>query len=184
MKEAEQKVAIERLELVLALDLVDQPHAVAQVVDVAVEEALFLNEVHEHQAVEHEGRVPFEIGGRLDALDELEEGSVLGLEAVVELLRDLIYVECRLGLAGHLRQGDSFFLRHAHGDLIEPLDQRVARLRGVVAVIAAGQRLAGLAAHPLPNLLAGGLIGVDNKMLAGGLGDLVVDLEAHGAVGD
>src|SRR5437870_243524 len=49
-------------------------------------------------------------------------------------------------------------------------------------MIAAGDRFAWFAADPLPDLLAGGLVGVDNKMLASGFGDLVVDLEAHGPV--
>jgi len=35
---------------------------VAQIVLVSVEESLFLNEVNEHQPVEHQGRVPLGIG--------------------------------------------------------------------------------------------------------------------------
>ena len=62
MEQPQQEVAVEGLELVLAPGLLNHRQPVAQVVGVAVEKALLLNEVDEHQAVEHEGRVPLKVG--------------------------------------------------------------------------------------------------------------------------
>ncbi len=111
VEQPQQEVAVERQEFVLALGLANELHAVAQVIGVAVEEAFLLDEVDEHQAVEHEGRVPLQVGVGLDALDELEEGGVFGLEAFVELLGDLVDIERRAGAAGHFEHvKSSFFL--------------------------------------------------------------------------
>src|SRR5438270_289047 len=82
--EPEQEVAVERVEFVLPAFGLDAMEPVAQVVVIAVEEAFLLNEVNKHQAVEHQRRVPLGIGHAADALDELQEGLVFGLEAVVE----------------------------------------------------------------------------------------------------
>ena len=93
MEQPQQKVAVEGLEFVLALGLTDHLQAVAQVVGVAVQEALLLDEVDEHQAVEHQRRVPLQVGVSFDALDELEERRVFVFEPLVELLGDLVDVE-------------------------------------------------------------------------------------------
>ncbi len=156
----------------------------AQVVGVAVEKALLLNEVDEHQAVEHQRRVPFKVRRRLDALDELHEGGVFGLETFVEFLGDFIDVEGRFGFARHVEQRELIFLLHPDGDLFEPLDERIARLRAIEAMVAAGERFARFAADPLPNLLARWPIGIDHEMLTGTFGDLLVDFQANRALGN
>ena len=59
MEEAQQEVAVERIEFVLALFLLTSGEPVAQIVALAVEKALPLHEVDEHQPVEHQRGVPF-----------------------------------------------------------------------------------------------------------------------------
>ena len=58
MEEPEKKVAIEGLEFILTLGLADQSQPVTKIFRVAVKKAFFLDEVHEHQAIEHERGVP------------------------------------------------------------------------------------------------------------------------------
>jgi hypothetical protein len=48
VEEAQEEIAVEGLELVLALEGADAAEAVAEVVGVAVEEVLFLDKVDEH----------------------------------------------------------------------------------------------------------------------------------------
>ena len=60
---------------------------------VAVEEALALDEVDEHQPVQHHRRVPLLVLLDGNARDELEERGVLLAELVVESLRDPLDVE-------------------------------------------------------------------------------------------
>ena len=59
VEEAEQEVAVERIELVLAVLLLGSAQPVAEIVVVAVEKALALDEVDEHQPVQHHRGVPF-----------------------------------------------------------------------------------------------------------------------------
>ena len=55
---------------------------VAEIIVVAVEEALSLDEIDEHQAVEHDGGIPFMVGAFGDAGDEFQEGIVFLLKNV------------------------------------------------------------------------------------------------------
>ncbi len=182
VEEAEQEVAVKRLKLVLALRLADHLETVAQVVHIAVEKSLFLDEVHEHQAVEHEGRVPLEIGVALDALDELEKNRMLGLEAVVKLPGDFIHIESGASAAGDVHDGDLFLLIETDGNAVQALDERVAGLGDGKAVIAACQGFARFTADPVPHLPARGLIGIDHKVFVDGFRDPLVDLQPGCAV--
>ena len=74
----------------------------AEVVLVLIEEALLLDEVDEHHAVEHEGGVPVPVALGGDAIDEVPEGGKFRPEAFVEALGDFFYVE-RLDERGPLR---------------------------------------------------------------------------------
>jgi hypothetical protein len=56
--------------MVLAPAGLDHPKAATQVVALAGEEALPLDEVDEHQAVEHQRGVPFAVGLLADSLDK------------------------------------------------------------------------------------------------------------------
>src|ERR1035437_5160138 len=55
VEQAEQEVAIDCVELVLALFFLAAVETIAKVIVVAVEEALALDEIDEHQAVAHDG---------------------------------------------------------------------------------------------------------------------------------
>ena len=84
VEQAEQEVAVEGVELVLALFLLAAVEPIAKVIVVAVEEAFALDEIDEHQAVEHDGGIPFAVGHLADAVNELEEGFAVGVEVAVE----------------------------------------------------------------------------------------------------
>ncbi len=64
-----------------------------------VEQALFLNEIDEHEAVEHERGVPLAVSFDTDALDKGVEGGMFFLEAIVEFLGDFLDIEGFSGTA-------------------------------------------------------------------------------------
>ena len=85
MEEPQQEVAVEAVELVLAALAPASVQPGAQVVGVAVKEALLLDEVDEHQPVQHHRRVPLPVVGQSPRCpDEAQEGCVLRLELIVE----------------------------------------------------------------------------------------------------
>ena len=71
MEQPQQEVAVETVELVLAAFRLAPGKALAEIIGVAVEKALALNEVDEHQAVEHHGRIPFAVAHVADTINEL-----------------------------------------------------------------------------------------------------------------
>jgi len=97
VEQAEQEVAVERVEFVLALFSFAAVETIAKVGVVAVEKALALDEIDEHQAVEHDGRIPFAVGHVGDAINELEEGLAVRVEVAVERLGDALNVERSAG---------------------------------------------------------------------------------------
>ena len=98
MEEPQEEMPVEGEELVLSLAGLHHLQPVAQVILVAVQKALLLDEVDEHQSVEHQGGVPCPIVFGRDTLHELEEGGMFLLEAVVEPLGNLVHVERGLAL--------------------------------------------------------------------------------------
>ncbi len=96
VKQAEKKVAVETVELVLALLLLATLQPVAEVIAVSVEEAFSLNKIDEHQPVEHDRCIPFPVGDLADAGDELEESIPMDIEVAVELLSDALNIEAAL----------------------------------------------------------------------------------------
>src|SRR5208337_5177858 len=88
VKEPEKKVTVKAQKLVLPLPLQDHLEAVLKVPSIAIKESFLLNEIDEHQPVEHERGIPLPVGIDWDALDELQEAGVFLLELVVELLGD------------------------------------------------------------------------------------------------
>ena len=155
VEQAEQEIAVEGVELVLALFLLAAVEAVAEVIGVAVEEALALDEIDEHQAVEHDGGIPFAVGDLADAVNELEEGFAVGVEVAVERLGDALDVERGAGAFGDGDGGQSpcflFFERDVED--LQFLEQGVAGLGAVELVRAGRERAAGFAADPHPGLL-------------------------------
>src|SRR3990172_11543326 len=152
MKEAEKKVPIEGVELVLAVlgPHADQP--VTEVASVSVEEAFPLYEVYKHQAVQSYRRVPLTVSAVGDAGNEGEKCRVLLLETLVEALGDSLDVKPRTGASGDVRQGEAFLFFQSKRDGAELLQQGIAGLGPMERVLAARGGLAGLPFHPLPNL--------------------------------
>lgn len=64
------------------------------------------------------------------------------------------------------------------------MDERFAGLAAMILVGAGGEGLAGLLAHPNPALAGEVGGGEDDDVLVAGLGELAVELEAGGVVGD
>src|SRR5260370_38495015 len=85
VKKFQQEVAVEGMELVFAPFLLHTLQSVGEIVGVTiqpawylcVQEALALDEIDEHQAVEHERGVPLAISLRVNPPDEVQERSVL-----------------------------------------------------------------------------------------------------------
>ena len=111
VEQPQQELAVEPLELVGAVLFLHHLQAVAQVMLVAVQEALLLDEVDEHQPVQHQGGVPVLVTLRGNSGDELLEVGQLLAEPLVETLGYALDVQ---GLAESLGYvGDSqaaFFL--------------------------------------------------------------------------
>ena len=80
VEQPQQEIAVERVELVPALFLLAAVEPVAKIIAVAVEKTFALDEINEHQAVEHDGRIPFVVGALGDAGDEFQERSVFLLK--------------------------------------------------------------------------------------------------------
>ena len=93
VEQPQEEEAVELLEAPATVLLLHHLQTVAQVVEISVEEALLLNEVDEHHAVEHQGGVPVAVALGRDALYELPEVLQLFLEPFVEALGDPLYVQ-------------------------------------------------------------------------------------------
>ena len=93
MEQPQKEEAVELLEATAVALPLHHLQAVAQVVGIFVEEALFLDEVDEHHAIEHDGGVPVAVDLGGDTLDEVPEGLQLFLEPFVEALGDPLYVQ-------------------------------------------------------------------------------------------
>ncbi len=151
-----------------------------------------MNEINEHQPIEHERGVPLKIGVLLffavdlprtrKTIDKFEKGGMFCLEAVVKPLGDFVHIEGGAGASRHIHHRDYFLFFHIHSYLIKPLGQEITRLADVKTMVATSQGFSRFTANPLPDLLPGSFVGINDKMLAGGFGNLMVNLEACGAV--
>ena len=100
------------------------------------------------------------------------------LKAVVELLSDVLHIEARPNSPGYIHDRDILRFVECDSDIIQLLDERVARLSDIESLVTAGYGFA-IAFDPLPDLLPGSLICINDEMLADGLGDFVIDLGAR-----
>ena len=123
MKKPQEEVAIEAEEFPFSFPLLDCSQPVPQVIRVTVEKSLALDEIDEHQAVEHERGIPFFVSLLGDALDEFEKCRVLLLEVVVELLCDLVAVEGVSQAEYDTGKGKPFFFAQGKGDGFQLLDE-------------------------------------------------------------
>src|SRR6266487_5239638 len=101
MEKPEQEIAVEGMKCVFPMLLLRHSQVVGEIVVVTVEcagflcveEALSLDEVDKHQAVEHQRRVPLAVGLGGDTLDEFQEGGMLDLETIIEFPGDALHIE-------------------------------------------------------------------------------------------
>ena len=93
VEQPQQEFPVEALELIRPVLFLDSLEAVAEIVFVAVQKALLLDEVDEHQTVEHKGGVPVPIALRGEPVDELLKVGQFLLEAVIEALGDALDVQ-------------------------------------------------------------------------------------------
>ena len=110
--------------------------------------------------------------------DELQEGVMLGLEAVVELLGDLFAVESVPEFPDDARQRQSLLGGEGEGDVVQLLQESVAARAGIVRLLAEGGRSPRLPRQPLPDLCRLLRIGEDQQVLLGQFGQFRVDLAA------
>ncbi len=123
MEEVEQEIAIERMKLVCAILLLHHVKAVAQVVRIAIEriialcieEALALNEIDKHQAVQHHRGIPgallvLLLVQLMDTCNKVLKNGMLFLKAVVETFRHLLDIERLLHASSNIemRQAQLF----------------------------------------------------------------------------
>src|SRR5438876_73588 len=110
MEEAKQKVAIEGVKFVLPFLLLTSVEPGAKVVTVPVKKTLSLDEIDEHQPIQHYGCVPFMVGAFGNAGDELEENCMFSLELIIESLGHALDVEGGARAAGHVGKRELVFL--------------------------------------------------------------------------
>ncbi len=137
---------------------------------------LLLDEVDEHQPVEHHRGVPLAVVLDRDALDERQEAVVLLLEAVVELLRHPVDVEARPEAAGDVGQGEQVLFGEIESYRDEFLNQCLPGLSLLETLLARLRRFAVLVLDPLPDQLGLAGVGKDDRVLVLLLADLTLDL--------
>lgn len=128
-KEAAVEGLIERALLVLRLIFLE---LVSEVVRVFVKEPLLLQEVAEHEAVEHDGGVPFAVGVVGDVLNAVNESVMLCAEAAVEVLGHLLGVDEEGGVDAVDDVDDGDFLVEAEGDGADLLEEEGGLVGGGV----------------------------------------------------
>ena len=108
VKELNEKTLVERIkEAVFTLFFSYPFKFMAQIVEIKVQEAFFLNEIAEHKAIEHNGSVPmlvfvFLVGYVIiDARNKLDKSRVFFLEPCIKIFSDFFGVHSESTL--HLR---------------------------------------------------------------------------------
>ena len=143
-------MAVEGVELCWPGSAWTRREAIAQVVAVAVEEALLLDEVDEHQAVEHHRGVPLESRPSCEPCDEAEERRRARFEAVVECVTRSTSKAART--RRHVDDGEVRLLVGG-SEGVELLDQRLAGLAAAEEDAHARGWPSGSSPDPLPDLL-------------------------------
>src|SRR6266516_3807542 len=192
MEKPEQEIAVEGMERVFPMLLLRHLQAVGEIVAVTVEragflcieEALSLDEVDKHQAVEHQRRVPLAVRLGGDPLDEFQEGSMLDLETIIELPGDAFDIKGFTYSSGDGQGVQSLFLADREGECQELLCQEFTGLVFVQSIITGSKWLAGFALHPLPDLVLFSGIDVDEDVLIGMSGHFALDLTQRRIIGN
>ena len=176
MEQAQKEDAVELLEAPVSALIPDHAQAVAQIVEVSVEEALLLDEVDEHHAVEHQGGVPVAVALGGDAVDELPEGGQLRPKPFVESLGDLLDVQRRADAGSDQCNVQRRFFIQRNEQGLEALKQVVPILARDEGDLPASGGLAALPPNPLPHLCLAVRVDEDDQVLECQLGDLVLYL--------
>src|SRR6266566_2103688 len=184
MEKPEQEIAVEGMKCILPMLLLHHLQAVGEIIRVTVEcawslcieEALSLDEVDKHQAVEHQRRVPLAVGLGGDTLDEFQEGGVLDLETIIEFPGDAFDIKGFTYSSGDGQGVQPLFLADREGECLELLCQEFTGLVFVQSIITWSKWLAGFALHPLPDLVFFSGIDVDEDVLIGMPGHFAFDL--------
>ena len=184
MEESKQEVSVEGKELILAPRGLHHPQTVSEVVTITVQEPLLLDEVDEHEAVEHERRIPLAVALSLDPFNEAKKGVVLALESFVEAFGDALNVERLAGSPGDECDVQQVLFSETEGNALQLLDQRVTMLRGGVNVLSRRGRCPEFAADPLPDLTTVLAVCIDDDVLVSAAPDLVLDLPTYGVAGE
>ena len=158
---------------------------VAQIIYVVVQKTFPLDEVDEHQTVEHHRGVPalhLFIG---NAVEEFEECVMLFLETVIKLLGNSFSVKGCSDASGHVNERKVLFLFKSKDDGLKFLNQSPTRLFvTVIPVFTACVGFSLLVFDPLPNLCGFVSVGIDDKMFVDGLCDLLLNFAAGCVIGD
>src|SRR6266699_1854827 len=192
MEEPEQEIAVEGMERVFPMLLLHHLQAVGEIIRITIkcarflciEEALSLDEVDKHQAVEHQRRVPLAVRLGADALDEFQEGGVLDLETIIEFPGDAFDIKGFTYPSGDGQGVQSLFLADREGERLELLCQEFTGLVFVQSIIPWSKWLARFALHPLPDLVFFGSIDVDKDVLIGMFGHFAFDLTPRWVIGN
>src|SRR6266699_3446630 len=184
MEEPEQEIAVEGMKCVFPMLLLHHLQAVGEIIRVTVEcawslcidEALPLDEVDKHQAVEHQRRVPLAVRLGGDTLDEFQEGGVFDLETIIEFPGDALHIEGFTHPSRDSQGVKPLFLADREGECLELLCQEFTRLIFMQSIITWSKWLARFALHPLPDLVLFGSIDVDEDVLIGMPGHFAFDL--------
>lgn len=159
---------------------------VGEVVEVLVEEAFFLQEVAEHEAVEDDGGEPFAVGGFGDILDGLDEGGVVFLEVVIEVLCDFFCVdeEGRVDAVDDVDDGEGGGGGDGEGDVVDFFEEELCM--GEVLVVDVDEVAAVNAAdRDGPEVVEGfGGADVDDEVIEGEAGEAGIEGAANGGIWD
>ncbi len=181
VEQAAQEQSIKGMKPVPACLGLNLAQAVGQIVGVAVQKTLALDEVDEHQAIQHQRGVPLPVGRAGEALDERGKALVFGLEAVVKSAGNTVAVEGATQAGNDVGESDGLFRLQRPDDGFEFLPQRFAALASVPGVGARGGRLTGGARNPQPSQRGLGRVGENQQMLVRELGGFLLDLQQRGA---
>ena len=177
MEQPEQEYAIEAVKVALSKARLHLAHAVAQIVAVVVEEPLLLDEIDEHETVEHERCVPLTICRLLNPLDEFQERRVFVAKTIVELLGDAV-IDLLLDPAGDIDDSETFLLLQLERNSREGLDEGFVGLAVAPRELAVPDGLAGLPPYPLPDLIFARRIDKDDEVFMRELRDLPLNFPA------
>lgn len=113
-----------------------------------------------------------------DTSDEVEEIFVLFAELVVETLGDAL-ADVGAGAAGDVQQREGFLVIERDEERIEFLEDGLTGLALAPIGIADAERLARIAADPLPDLARFRIVCENDEVLVGGFGDLALHVAAE-----